>query len=84
MANYSAKDGQAGVSAIPVLKDGRLGKTQQFFPYNQGSNKVAERQSSGHAHSVTFSIDGRYVLAADLGADKIHVYRYEATDKRTL
>lgn len=70
VANYSAKDGQAGVSAIPVQSDGRLGKTQQFFPYNQGSNKVAERQSSGHAHSVTFSIDGQYVLAADLGADK--------------
>ena len=81
VANYSAKDGQAGVSAIPVQSDGRLGKTQQFFPYNQGSNKVAERQSSGHAHSVTFSIDGQYVLAADLGADKIHVYHYDAKAK---
>lgn len=81
VANYSAKDGQAGVSAIPVMSDGRLGKTQQFFPYNQGSNKVVGRQSSGHAHSVTFSIDGQYVLAADLGADKIHVYHYDAKAK---
>ncbi|WP_241609214.1 lactonase family protein [Rosenbergiella australiborealis] len=81
VANYSATDGRSGVSAIPVQSNGHLGKTQQFFPYNQGSNKVAGRQSSGHAHSVTFSIDGHYLLAADLGADKIHVYQYDPKHK---
>lgn len=82
VANYSAQDGEAGVSAIPVQADGRLGETQQFFPYNEGSNKVAERQTSGHAHSVNFSPDGHYLLAADLGADKIHVYRYDAKSEQ--
>jgi 6-phosphogluconolactonase len=36
-----------------------------------------ERQSSPHAHSVTVSPDNRFVLACDLGLDKIFTYRLD-------
>lgn len=32
-------------------------------------------QSTSHAHSVTASPSGRYLLACDLGLDKIHIYQ---------
>lgn len=33
----------------------------------------AERQDSNHAHSVSFSLDNRYLLATDLGSDEVLV-----------
>lgn len=84
VANYSAKDGKAGLSVLPIDAKGKLGELSQFFPYLTGSQAVSDRQNSGHAHSATFSPDGNYLLTADLGADKIYVYHYQTGQKKPL
>ena len=65
------------VSALPVDEDGRLGEASAFVQHT-GSSVDPERQKSPHAHSVNFSPDNRFVVAADLGLDKLLVYRFDA------
>lgn len=76
VANYSVAKGGAGVTALPIRSDGKLGERVQHYPFIPGSGIVQGRQESGHAHSTTFSRDGQYLYAADLGDDKLHAYRY--------
>jgi 6-phosphogluconolactonase len=70
VANY----GDGVVTALPIATDGHLqpatGVVQQ-----EGSSVVAGRQDGPHAHMIRATPDGRYVLATDLGADRIFVFR---------
>ena len=43
-----------------------------------GSGPNEKRQEASHLHMVYFSPDHQYLLANDLGADKIYLYRYNA------
>lgn len=79
VANYSVAPGGAGIAVFPVANNGALSESVQEFPYAAGSGAVADRQASGHAHSVTFSPDGSMLYVADLGADLLHAYRYAAS-----
>ena len=76
VANY----GTGTVSALPISADGALGsvvsKQQQA---GSGPNK---RQKSAHAHSVAIDPSGHYLLSADLGADKVFVYRFDPTTRQ--
>lgn len=76
VANYSVEKGGAGVAVFPIYSDGKLGELVQHYPFIPGSGIAKDRQEGGHAHSTTFSRDGQYLYAADLGADKLHAYRY--------
>jgi 6-phosphogluconolactonase len=72
-ANY-----QSGTIAVfPIQPDGRLGEAKQTIQ-QRGSGPVADRQTSAHAHEVVLSPDGRFLLAPDLGSDRIFVYRFDA------
>ncbi|MBF7687112.1 lactonase family protein [Acinetobacter rathckeae] len=84
VANYSVEPKNSGVVVLPILANGELGEAVQNIPYLEGSNVVAGRQKSGHAHSVTFSPDGKTVYAADLGADVVKAYDYQPTKKEPL
>lgn len=44
--------------------------------HGQGPN--TERQSRPHAHCVRWSPDGRFLIVADLGIDRLMVYRFDA------
>ena len=70
VANY----GNGSVSAFPVQAGGRLGKASSSIQH-QGSSVNPRRQEGPHAHSVNFSLDNRFLVAADLGLDKVIVYR---------
>lgn len=72
VANY----GGGSVAAFPVQDDGRLGDASAFFQHS-GSSVNKERQSGPHGHAVTVSPDNRFVLAADLGLDKVLTYRID-------
>ena len=74
VANY----GSGIIAVFPILPDGRLGEARQTIQQH-GSGPVADRQKSAHAHEVVLSPDGRFLLAPDLGADRIFVYRFDAT-----
>jgi len=74
VANY----GSGTIAVYPIQPDGRLAQASQVIQ-QKGSGPVADRQASAHAHDVVLSPDGRFLLSVDLGADRIFVYRFEAT-----
>lgn len=84
VANYSVAKGGAGVSVFPIHPDGKLGEQVQHFPFEHGTGAVKGRQDGGHAHSTTFTHDGKYLYAADLGGDKLHAWRYHADKAQPL
>jgi 6-phosphogluconolactonase len=73
VANY---DG-GSVAVLPVRPDGSLGEAVGFDQH-QGSGP-GPRQKGPHAHSVLFSADNRFLLNADLGLDRVFVYRFDAS-----
>ncbi len=73
VANYSS----GSIAVFSVKPDGRLGE-MSGFDQQHGSSVNPERQKGPHAHSVIFSPDNRFLLSADLGTDKILVYRFDA------
>jgi 6-phosphogluconolactonase len=79
VANYAS--GSVGV--LPIEADGRLGPATAAVQH-RGSSVNPERQTGPHAHSITPAPDNRFVLAADLGLDRIMVYRLQAADGRLI
>lgn len=78
VANY----GGGSVAALPVLEDGRLGEATGFVQH-KGKSINPQRQEGPHAHAIEAAPDNRFVLAADLGLDRILVYRFDS-EKGTL
>jgi len=76
-ANY----GSGNVTVWPIGPDGRLGEAGQVIQH-EGSGAHPKRQAGPHAHSVTFSPDARFAYAADLGIDKVMIYRVDAVGAR--
>jgi 6-phosphogluconolactonase len=74
VANYLS----GTIAVYPIQPDGRLARAHQVIQ-QKGSGPSAARQKSAHAHEVVLSPDGRFLLSVDLGADRIFVYRFEAT-----
>ena len=75
VANYSTGD----VAALPIHKDGSLGEAASYVKHN-GSSIDPARQKSAYAHSIEISPDNRFALAADLGADRVFIYRLNAKE----
>lgn len=67
-ANYNG----GNITLFPVGQHGQLEEGQVIDFKGRGPNKV--RQTQPHLHCVLFTPDGRYLLANDLGTDKIHVF----------
>jgi 6-phosphogluconolactonase len=77
VANY----GSGSVACLPIRDDGRLGEATSFHQH-RGSSVNRERQEGPHAHSVNLSADNRFAFVADLGLDKILIYRFDAAAGR--
>ena len=73
VANY----GGGSVACFPIGEDGRLAPAGSFVQH-QGSSVDPQRQAGPHAHSINVSDDNRFAIAADLGLDKLLVYRLDA------
>jgi len=65
------------VAALPIAPDGRLGEPTAFVEHH-GSSVNPERQKEPHAHSINVSPDNRFAVAADLGTDRLEIYRFDA------
>ncbi len=76
-ANY----GGGSVVALPIKADGSVGDHTGFVQHEGKS--VTKRQSQPNAHSVNVSPDNRFAFVADLGLDKILIYKLDAA-KGTL
>jgi 6-phosphogluconolactonase len=72
VANYSG--GNAAV--LPVGPDGRLGERTGFVQHEgRGATK---RQSGPNGHSINLDAANKFAIVADLGLDKVFIYRYDA------
>ncbi|MCA9258058.1 MAG: lactonase family protein [Planctomycetales bacterium] len=75
VANY----GTGSVEVFSLAEDGSI-ERQTAFVQHEGSSVDPERQKEPHAHSINFTPDGAYAFAADLGLDKVLVYRFDLND----
>ena len=78
VANY----GGGSVASLPVSADGKLSDPATFVQHT-GSSINKGNQAGPHAHSINVSPDNKFALAADLGIDKILVYKLDP-DKGTM
>ena len=68
-ANYMG----ANISFIPLETSGRLSENVKTIAFT-GEGEIKNRQDQPHLHCVEFTPDGKFLLANDLGTDKIHVF----------
>lgn len=73
VANY----GGGSTTVLPIQPDGRLKETSAFIQHH-GSSVNPQRQEGPHAHSVNVDPANRFAFVADLGLDKLLVYRFDA------
>ena len=70
-ANYTG----GSLAVLPVRSDGSLGEATDFVQHSGSS--VTPRQQGPHAHSVLLDSSGRFAYAADLGLDRVMIYRFD-------
>ena len=71
VANYAG----GSASILPIENDGQLGEASDFVQH-EGSS-ATERQQGPHAHSITPDASNRFAFVADLGLDKVLIYRLD-------
>jgi len=72
VANY----GGGSVACLPIAPDGSL-KPASTFIQHEGSSVDPGRQKEPHAHSINLDAANRFAFAADLGLDKVLVYKFD-------
>jgi 6-phosphogluconolactonase len=73
VANYTG----GNYSLFPVGTDGRLEPSVALVA-GQGRGPTA-RQEGPHGHAVAFDAANRFLIATDLGIDRVLVYRFDPT-----
>ena len=76
VANY---DG-GSVALLPIEADGSLAPASQVVKHT-GKGPNADRQEAAHAHCIVADPTNRFALSADLGADRVFVYRLDIEGK---
>ena len=75
-ANYMGSN----ISLIPLETSGRLSENVSTIDFT-GEGEMKNRQDQPHLHCVEFTPDGKYLVANDLGTDKIHVFPLDSDGK---
>src|SRR5258705_9083755 len=75
VANYAG----GSVALLPIEANGALAPAHVVQHTGKGPN--AERQEAPHAHCILPDPSNRFALAADLGADRVFVYRLQLQGK---
>ena len=75
VANYTG----GNVALLPIETNGSLAPAHVVQHTGKGPN--AERQEAPHAHCIIPDPSNRFALAADLGADRVFVYRLDLDGK---
>ena len=73
VANYTG----GNYSLFPVTADGRLDPSVAVVA-GQGRGPT-QRQEGPHGHAVTFDAANRFLIATDLGIDRVLIYRFDPT-----
>ena len=75
VANY----GGGSVAVLPIAQDGTLRPASAFVQHT-GASVNPQRQKGPHAHSINVDPSNGFAYVADLGIDKVMIYRYNAED----
>jgi len=78
VANY----GGGSACVLPIGDNGHLGEATAFVQH-KGTSVDKSRQEAPHAHSINLDAANHFACVADLGLDKVLVYRFDAS-KGTL
>lgn len=78
VANY----GGGSATVLPIGEDGRIRKASSSVQHT-GSSVNPQRQKGPHAHSINLDGANRFAVVADLGLDKVLVYKFDSS-KGTL
>ncbi len=78
VANY----GGGSIAVLPIAGDGRLEGPTSFIRHT-GSSVNPDRQREPHAHEILVDPSDQFAYVADLGLDKVMIYRFDAA-KHTL
>jgi 6-phosphogluconolactonase len=73
-ANYNS----GSAAAFALAADGKIGKRTGFFQHAAPFGPNAARQAGPHAHSINLDPANRFALVADLGKDRVMVYKFNA------
>lgn len=80
-AHYGSADGgppgPAGITTYAAGNDGGLELTFNLTTVAAGKGPNAERQGASHIHQVVVDPTGKFMVAPDLGEDRVHVYRVQ-------
>ena len=79
VANYIG----GSVCVLPIREDGRLGEATDFVQHH-GSSVNPDRQQGPHAHSFNIDVGNQFGFVADLGMDKIMVYKLDLEGGKLL
>jgi 6-phosphogluconolactonase len=72
VANY----GGGSVAVLPIGPDGKLGPASDFIQH-KGKVFDPRRQGTPHAHSINLDKANRFAVVADLGLDRVFVYKFD-------
>ena len=72
VANYTG----GSLACLPIDVSGRLSASSSSIQH-QGRAPIPRRQQGPHAHSINLDAAGRFAVAADLGLDRVFVYRFD-------
>jgi 6-phosphogluconolactonase len=75
VANYSS----GTVAVFPILADGRLGEHTALMKDQGATGPNKERQEAPHAHWIEATGHNHFVYVADLGLDRVLIYKFDAT-----
>jgi 6-phosphogluconolactonase len=78
VANYTG----GSVASLPIGSNGQIGAITTLVQH-QGTSVNPRRQSGPHALSINLDSANQFAVVADLGLDKLLVYRFDA-EKGTL
>ncbi len=78
VANYNS----GSVACLPIQADGSLSAAAAFIQH-EGKSVDSGRQEGPHAHSINLDFANRFAIVADLGLDRVFVYKLD-TGKGTL
>ena len=79
VANYTG----GNVAAFTIAADGRLGEASSVVADKGTLGPNKERQDAPHSHWIEVSANNRFAYVADLGLDRVLIYRFDSA-KGTL
>jgi 6-phosphogluconolactonase len=72
VANYTG----GTFAVLPIGANGKIGPATSVLT-NTGSGPNHARQDGPHAHEVVFDASNRFLIGADLGLDKLLIYKFD-------